>query len=105
MVGDRVTIKCGVQLWDGVTIGDDVFIGPNATFTNDPFPRSRQRPMSFPRTFVCNGASIGANAMILPGLTIGQAAMDGAGAGVTKDVPPQAIVVGNPASIVGRASA
>jgi UDP-2-acetamido-3-amino-2,3-dideoxy-glucuronate N-acetyltransferase len=101
MVGDRVTIKCGVQLWDGVTLGDDVFVGPNATFTNDPFPRSRQRPMSFPRTFVCNGASIGANAKILPGLTIGRAAMVGAGAVVTKDVPPEAIVVGNPARIVG----
>jgi acetyltransferase-like isoleucine patch superfamily enzyme len=101
VVGDRVTIKCGVQLWDGVPLGDDVFVGPNATFTNDPFPRSRQRPMSFPRTFVCNGASIGANATILPGLTIGQAAMVGAGAVVTKDVPPEAIVVGNPARIVG----
>src|SRR5215213_9283377 len=101
VVGDRVTIKCGVQLWDGVTLGDDVFVGPNATFTNDPFPRSQQRPISFPRTFVCNGASIGANATILPGLTIGQAAMVGAGAVVTKDVPPEAIVVGNPARIVG----
>jgi UDP-2-acetamido-3-amino-2,3-dideoxy-glucuronate N-acetyltransferase len=102
VVGDRVTIKCGVQLWDGVTLGDDVFVGPNATFTNDPFPRSRQRPTSFPRTFVCNGASIGANATILPGLTIGEAAMVGAGAVVTKDVPPEAIVVGNPARIVGH---
>jgi UDP-2-acetamido-3-amino-2,3-dideoxy-glucuronate N-acetyltransferase len=101
VVGDRVTIKSGVQLWDGVTLGDDVFVGPNATFTNDPFPRSRQRPTSFPRTFVCNGASIGANATILPGLTIGEAAMVGAGAVVTKDVPPEAIVVGNPARIVG----
>ncbi len=101
VVGDRVTIKSGVQLWDGVTLGDDVFVGPNATFTNDPFPRSRQRPTSFPRTYVCNGASIGANATILPGLTIGEAAMVGAGAVVTKDVPPEAIVVGNPARIVG----
>jgi UDP-2-acetamido-3-amino-2,3-dideoxy-glucuronate N-acetyltransferase len=101
VIGDRVTIKSGVQLWDGVTLGDDVFVGPNATFTNDPFPRSRRRPISFPRTFVCNGASIGANATILPGLTIGEAAMVGAGAVVTKDVPPEAIVVGNPARIVG----
>src|SRR5215212_7196434 len=105
VVGDRVTIKCGVQLWDGVTLGDDVFVGPNATFTNDPFPRSRQRPISFPRTFVCNDASIGANATILPGLTIGEAAMVGAGAVVTKDVPPNAIVVGNPARIVGYVDA
>jgi UDP-2-acetamido-3-amino-2,3-dideoxy-glucuronate N-acetyltransferase len=100
-VGDRVTIKCGVQLWDGVTIGDDVFIGPNATFTNDRFPRSRQKPPAFLRTVVRDGASIGANATILPGLTIGMKAMVGAGAVVTKDVPPYAIVVGNPARIVG----
>lgn len=101
IVGNRVTIKCGVQLWDGITLEDDVFVGPNATFTNDPFPRSKQYPGSFPRTVVRRGASIGANATILPGLTIGQYAMVGAGTVVTKDVPPFAIVVGNPARIVG----
>lgn len=101
VVGDRVTVKCGVQLWDGITLEDDVFIGPNATFTNDPFPRSRQYPDSFPRTLVKRGASIGANATILPGLTIGINAMVGAGAVVTRDVPPNAIVVGNPARITG----
>ncbi|MEW5781487.1 MAG: WxcM-like domain-containing protein [Pseudomonadota bacterium] len=101
IVGDRVTIKCGVQLWDGITLEDDVFIGPNATFTNDLFPRSRQYPDSFRRTLVRHGASIGANATILPGLTIGQNAMVGAGAVVTRDVPPNAIVVGNPARITG----
>lgn len=101
IIGDRVTVKCGVQLWDGVTLEDDVFIGPNATFTNDPFPRSRQYPAEFPKTYVCKGASIGANATILPGLTIGQKAMVGAGAIVTRDVPPNAIVVGNPARITG----
>lgn len=101
VVGDRVTIKCGVQLWDGITIKDDVFVGPNATFTNDNFPRSRQRPDAFLRTIVHDGASIGANATILPGLSIGMNAMIGAGAVVTKDVPPHAIVVGNPAKIVG----
>lgn len=101
VVGDRVTVKCGVQLWDGITLEDDVFIGPNATFTNDPFPRSRQYPETFPRTLVKRGASIGANATILPGLTIGINAMVGAGAVVTRDVPPNAIVVGNPARITG----
>ena len=100
-IGDRVTIKCGVQVWDGVILEDDVFVGPNATFTNDPFPRSRQYPAEFPKTHVRKGASIGANATILPGLTIGQNAMIGAGAVVTRDVPPNAIVVGNPARITG----
>lgn len=100
IVGDRVTIKSGVQLWDGVRIEDDVFIGPNVTFTNDRFPRSKQYPKAFPRTVIQKGASIGANATILPGLTIGRKAMVGAGAVVTKDVPPNAVVVGNPARIV-----
>lgn len=100
-IGDRVTIKCGVQVWDGITLEDDVFIGPNATFTNDRFPRSKQYPDEFMGTRVCRGASIGANATILPGLTIGEAAMIGAGAVVTKDVPPRAIMVGNPARIKG----
>jgi UDP-2-acetamido-3-amino-2,3-dideoxy-glucuronate N-acetyltransferase len=100
-VGNRVTVKCGVQLWDGLTIEDDVFIGPNATFTNDPFPRSKQTPPTFLKTVVRQGASIGANATILPGVTIGMQAMIGAGAVVTKDVPPHAIVVGNPAHIKG----
>jgi acetyltransferase-like isoleucine patch superfamily enzyme/dTDP-4-dehydrorhamnose 3,5-epimerase-like enzyme len=101
VVGDRVTIKCGVQLWDGVRLEDDVFVGPNATFTNDHFPRSRQRPAEFLKTVVSRGASIGANATILPGVAIGQNAMVGAGAVVTHSVPPNAIVVGNPARIVG----
>ena len=100
-IGDRVTIKCGVQLWDGIILEDDVFVGPNATFTNDPFPRSRQYPSEFPKTYVRKGASIGANATILPGLNIGQNAMVGAGAVVTRNVPPNAIVVGNPARIMG----
>ncbi len=103
VVGDRVTIKCGVQLWAGVTIEDDVFVGPNATFTNDPFPRSRRRPEEFARTLVRRGASIGANATILPGVTIGAHAMIGAGAVVSRDVPSRAIVVGNPGYIRGYA--
>ena len=100
-LGDRVTIKCGVQLWDGVTLENDVFVGPNATFTNDPFPRSKQYLEQPARTVVKAGASIGANATILPGITVGRGAMVGAGSVVTKDVPPNAIVVGNPAYIRG----
>lgn len=104
VVGDRVTLKCGVQLWDGIRIEDDVFIGPNATFTNDPMPRSRKHLAKYPETVVRKGASIGANATILPGLTIGQYAMVGAGAVVTHSVPPYAVVVGNPARIVSYVS-
>lgn len=104
-VGDRVTIKCGVQLWDGITIEEDVFIGPNATFTNDIFPRSKKYPEKFDRTIIRRGASIGANATILPGITIDRNAMVGAGAVVTRSVPPNAIVVGNPAKIVGYVDA
>lgn len=98
-VGDRVTLKSGVQLWDGICLEDDVFIGPNVTFTNDPFPRSKQYPDHFPRTVVKRGASIGANATILPGVTIGEGAMVGAGSVVTRDVPPRTLVVGNPARV------
>jgi len=100
-VGSRVTIKCGVQLWDGITLEDDVFVGPNVTFTNDIFPRSLQRPAEFARTIIHAGASIGANATILPGISIGRSAMIAAGAVVTRDVPSYAIVKGNPARISG----
>ncbi len=100
LVGNNVTIKCGVQLWDGVRIEDNVFIGPNATFTNDMFPRSKVYPEKFFQTVVKAGASIGANATLLPGITIGENAMVGAGAVVTKDVPAGALVVGNPAKIM-----
>ncbi len=101
VVGDRVTIKSGVQLWDGITLEDDVFVGPNATFTNDRFPRSKIHLRTLAHTVVRKGASIGANATILPGLEIGRGAMVGAGAVVTKNVPPFAIVAGNPARIIG----
>lgn len=101
VVGSRVTVKSGVQLWDGITLEDDVFVGPNATFTNDQFPRSRQRPEKYARTVVHKGASIGANATILPGLSIGRKAMIGAGAVVTRDVPAYAIVKASPARITG----
>jgi acetyltransferase-like isoleucine patch superfamily enzyme len=100
VLGDRVTVKSGVQLWDGVRIEDDVFIGPNATFTNDPFPRSKQHLEKYPLTLVQKGASIGANATILPGVTIGKNAMVGAGSVVTQNIPPNAIVAGNPARII-----
>jgi acetyltransferase-like isoleucine patch superfamily enzyme len=105
VLGDRVTVKCGVQVWDGVRLSDDVFVGPNVTFTNDRFPRSRVYPGSFATTIVGSGASLGANATVLPGVSIGRNAMVGAGAVVTKDVPPNAIVVGNPARIVGYVDA
>ncbi len=101
VVGNRVTVKCGVQLWDGLRVADDVFIGPNATFTNDKHPRSKQFPSKFAVTTLRRGCSVGANATILPGVTLGEGAMVGAGAVVTKDVPPWAIVTGNPARIVG----
>lgn len=97
VIGDRVTIKCGVQLWDGIRIEDDVFIGPNATFTNDILPRSKQYPVRFLVTVLSRGASIGANATILPGRQIGAWAMVGAGSVVTRDVPGFALVTGNPA--------
>jgi acetyltransferase-like isoleucine patch superfamily enzyme len=101
VVGDRVTVKSGVQLWDGLRVGDDVFIGPNATFTNDPFPRSKAYGHETPATTIEAGASIGANATILPGVTIGERAMVGAGSVVTHDVAPGAIVTGNPARVTG----
>lgn len=101
VIGNRVTVKSGVQLWDGVRIEDNVFIGPNVTFTNDLFPRSKVHPEQFLQTIIKAGASIGANATILSGVTVAEGAMIGAGAVVTRSVPPNAIVVGNPARIVG----
>lgn len=100
VVGDRVTIKSGVYLWDGIVVEDDVFIGPQATFTNDRFPRSRQPIQQPGNTTIRKGASIGAGAVILPGVTVGERAMVGAGAVVTEDVPGGTVVVGNPARVV-----
>lgn len=96
LIGDNVTVKSGVQLWDGVRIEDNVFIGPNATFSNDLFPRSKGAYQKL-QTVIKAGATIGANATILPGLTIGENAMVGAGSVVTKDVPANVVVIGNPA--------
>ena len=100
VLGDNVTVKSGVYLWDGTRIADDVFIGPNATFTNDAMPRSKVYPEQFNGITLERGASIGANATLLPGVVVGEYAMVGAGAVVTKDVPPYAVVVGNPAKII-----
>jgi acetyltransferase-like isoleucine patch superfamily enzyme len=102
VIGDRVTVKSGVQLYDGLRVEDDVFIGPNATFTNDPFPRSKVYEHEIPVTRIQRGASIGANATVLPGITVGERAMVGAGSVVTRDVPAGAIVAGNPARVVGE---
>ena len=99
VVGDNVTVKCGVYLWDGLRVEDDVFIGPNVTFTNDKKPRSKVYPEQFLSTTIKAGASIGAGAVILPGLTIGRRAMIGAGAVVTRDVPDDAVVYGDAARV------
>jgi UDP-2-acetamido-3-amino-2,3-dideoxy-glucuronate N-acetyltransferase len=99
-IGDRVTVKGGVQLWDGITLEDDVFIGPNATFVNDLNPRSRPATWKLSRTTLRHGASIGANATVLP-VTIGCWAIVAAGSIVTRDVPNYALIVGNPGRQVG----
>lgn len=104
IIGNRVTIKSGVQLWNGMRIEDDVFIGPNVTFTNSLFPYDKQKPLEILKTTVKKGANIGANSTILPGITIGKNSLIGAGAVVTRDVPQNAIVVGNPAYITGYVS-
>lgn len=100
VIGDCVTLKCGVQLWDGTHIKDNVFIGPNVTFSNENFPHSKGHSEKKLTTVIEQGASIGANATILPGLNIGTGAMIGAGSMVIQNVPPHAVVVGNPAKII-----
>ena len=100
IIGDRVTIKNGVQLWNGLRVGSDVCIGPNVTFTNDKYPKSRNRDFVCLNTSIEDGASIGGGATILPGIRIGAGATVGAGSVVTKDVPPGATVIGNPANIL-----
>lgn len=100
IIGNNVTFKSGVYVWSGTRIEDNVFLGPNATLTNDNMPRSKQYPEEYLGITLKKGASIGANATILPGVTVGENAMVGAGAVVTKDIPANAVVVGNPAKII-----
>jgi len=102
-IGNNVTVKCGVYLWDGITVEDNVQIGPNVTFTNDKYPRAKQA-FELKRTVIKQNASIGAAAVILGGITIGENAMIGAGSVVTKDVPANELWVGNPASFVRKVS-
>lgn len=101
IIGDRVTIKSGVYIWDNTTIENDVFIGPCVAFTNDKFPRSKDHNKELGAILIKEGASIGANSTILPGITIGQKSMIGAGSVVTKDIPDFAIAYGNPAKVIG----
>lgn len=102
LIGDNVTIKPGVQIWDGITLEDSVFVGPNVTFTNDLLPRSKNTDYEMKKTLVKKGASIGANATILGGVTIGENALIGAGSVVTKDIPANEIWVGNPAKFLKK---
>jgi acetyltransferase-like isoleucine patch superfamily enzyme len=97
VIGDNVTIKCGVQVWDGITIEDDVFVGPNVTFTNDLYPRSKQYAGEWVKTKIGQGVSLGANATIIAGISIGKYAMIGAGSVVTKSILPYTLWYGNPA--------
>ncbi len=101
-IGNNVTVKSGVQLWDGVTIEDNVFIGPNVTFTNDLFPRSKNPNWQIQPTIIKKGASIGANATLLCGITIGENVMIGAGSVVTKSIPNGEVWYGNPAKFIKK---
>lgn len=96
-IGDRVTIKNGISLWEGLIVEDDVFLGPNAVFTNDMFPRSKRHSGKFLPTLIQKGASVGANATILCGISLGKYCLVGAGSVVTRSVPDFALVTGNPA--------
>lgn len=100
-IGSYVKIQNGVSIFDGVVIEDNVFLGPHMTFTNDLFPRAFNKDWEKVSTKVCEGASIGANATIVCGITIGKYAMIGAGSVVTKDVPDNGLVIGNPARLIG----
>lgn len=109
-IGDNVTLKNNVCVWNGISIDDDVFVGPNVSFTNDRFPRSPRMPQMRQRyedsqnwllpTFVGRGATIGANATILPGLKLGPYCFIAAGSSVTNDVPPFTLVVGSPGRVI-----
>lgn len=99
IIGDRVTIKSGVYIWDNTIIENDVFIGPCAAFTNDKYPRSKEHNKKFESIYIKEGASIGANVTILPSVTIGKKSIIGAGSVVIKNIPDYAIAYGNPAII------
>lgn len=101
VIGNNVTIKCGVYLWDGIIIEDNVQIGPNVTFTNDKYPRAKQK-FEMQRTIIKANASIGAGCVILGGVTIGENALIGAGSVVTKDIPPNELWLGNPANFIRK---
>lgn len=101
-IGNNVTIKCGVQVWDGIELEDNVMIGSNVTFTNDMYPKAKNKDWKLLRTKICKGASVGAGSTLLPGITIGENALIGAGSVVTKDVPAGEIWVGNPAHFVRK---
>lgn len=101
IIGSNVTLKCGVFLWDGIRIEDDVFIGPSVSFVNDKYPRSKLYPNMLKGVTIRKGASLGANSTIMGNITIGKYAMVGAGSVVTKDIPDFTLWVGNPARQIG----
>jgi acetyltransferase-like isoleucine patch superfamily enzyme len=102
VIGDHVTVKNGVSLWDGLRVEDNVFIGPNVTFTNDKYPRSKVYPREFQTTLIKTGASIGAGSIVLGGVEIGQNAMVGAGSLVTQNIPSNELWFGSPAKFVRK---
>lgn len=102
IIGNNVTIKSGVQIWDGITIEDNVCVGPNVTFTNDKFPKSKNPDWELKKTLIKEGASIGANSTVLPGIEIGRNSLIGAGSVVTKNVPDNELWIGNPAKFVRK---
>jgi|SRR5512143_1137766 acetyltransferase-like isoleucine patch superfamily enzyme len=101
VIGDRVTIKCGVSVWDGIRLEDDVFVGPDVSFSNDARPRSGVHLSEYPKTIVRTGASIGTGSILVPGVVIGRWAMIGAGSLITRDVPDFALAYGSPARVHG----
>lgn len=102
VIGNNCTIKCGVQIWDGITLEDNVCIGANVTFTNDRYPKAKNPDWVLEKTTIKRGASIGAGSTVLCGITIGEGAMIGAGSVVTKNVPAGEVWVGNPARFLKK---